>query len=176
MPIVPNSRFALQDLRSHKEYCSKIKAAGANSLDAILFAVNETKPRLVKIPWELILGEEDEPPFQRLDTDIWFKHKDKFVRHQYFRHLEINGREPGRTLCYILDDNSSIDGLPLNCCIVATTGGKAVHPWSGYILALRLDSPYSYDFYANVDMQEDFTDICNIFRGDSNTCMLASSW
>ena len=78
MPIVPNSRFALQDWRSHKEYCSKIKAAGANSLDAILFAVNETKPRLVKIPWELILGEEDEPPFQRLDADIWFKHKDKF--------------------------------------------------------------------------------------------------
>jgi hypothetical protein len=61
----------LQDWRSHKEYCLKVKAAGSNTFDAILFPVNETKPRLVKVPWELIPGDEDDPgSYQRLDEHI----------------------------------------------------------------------------------------------------------
>ena len=148
----------LQDWRSHKEYCCKIKAAGANTFDAILFPVNETKPRLVKIPWKLIPGDEYEPmPYQRLDTDIWFKHTPKCVRNRLIRQLGINGPELGRTLTFIYDDNFSINESPLNHCVVEVTGGRAAYPWCGNILALRMDSEktYAYGFYTDVDMQED---------------------
>jgi hypothetical protein len=160
--LTPNlPPFRLQDWQSHKEYCQKVKAAGANTFDAILFPVNETKPRLVKIPWKLIPGDEDDPtPYKKLDTDIWFKqHTNKSVRpsvrDQFVHQWGINGPELGRGLCYVYDDNFSINGSPLNHGIVDATGGRASHPWCGNILGLRLERPYSYDFYANVDMQED---------------------
>ena len=158
--FAPNSSLSplrfLQDWRSHKEYCSKVKAAGANTFDAILFPVNETKPRLVKIPWKLNRGDEDDPGhFHELDTDIWFKHANKEVRSIYFHRLGINGPKLGRGLCFKYDENFMMNQLPLNRCIVEVTGGKAGHQWCGNILALRMESLYSYDFYASVDMEED---------------------
>ena len=152
---MPNSSpFHLQDWRSHKEYCLKVKAA-TNTFDAILFAVNETKPRLVKIPWELDLGDEDDPSqYHKLDTGVWFKNTDKFVRTIYLRRWGINGPELGRGLCFRYDDNSFINGSPLNRCVVEATGGKAGHPWCGNILALRMKNS-SYDFYESAVMEED---------------------
>jgi hypothetical protein len=131
--------------------------------------VNETKPRLVKIPWELIPGDEDDPiPYQKLDKDIWFKHPDKFVRFIYFHRWGINGPPLGRVLCFMYDDNFSMNGSPLNRCIVDATGGRAGHPWCGNILALRLDSSYYfkgiYDFYESVDMQEDLKPLVTYFE------------
>jgi hypothetical protein len=157
--LTPNPPpFRLQDWRSHKEYCQKVKAAGSNIFDAILFPVNESKPRLVKIPWQLLPADEfpDDPrSYHKLDKDIWFEHPDKFVRVLNFCRLGINGPELGRGLCFLYDDNFSINGLPLNRCIVDVTGGRAGHPWCGNILALRMESLHSFDYYANVDMKED---------------------
>jgi hypothetical protein len=48
-----------------------------------------------------------------------------------------------------------MNGSLLNRCIVNVTGGRAGHPWCGNILALRMESSHSYDYYANVDMEED---------------------
>jgi len=145
------------DWWSHKEYCRKIKAAGANTFDAILFAANETKPRLVKIPWKLVLGDEDDPgsSYHKLDTDIWFKSTDKAVRTMFFRQLGINyGPDLGRLLGFLYDDNFSINGSPLNRCIEDVTEGKAGRQWRGNILGLRMKD-FSYDFYASVNMEED---------------------
>ena len=155
----------MQDWRSHKEYCRKVKAAGANTFDAILFAANETKPRLVKIPWELIPWDEDEqsPPYQSLDEDIWFKHTPKFLRNINFDRCGINGPELGRGLCLIHDDNSMINGSPVNQCIIHVTGGRARHLWSGNILGLRMKG-HSYDFYENVDMEEDLKPFVTYFE------------
>jgi hypothetical protein len=136
----------LQDWRSHKEYCQKVKAAGANTFDAILFPVNETKPRLVKIPWVLNCGDEHDPTnFHDLDKDIWFKHTNKAVRPIFFSRWGINGPELGRTLCFKYDDNFMMNGLPLNRCIMDITG-------------------YSYDFYTNVDMKEDLKPFVTYFE------------
>ena len=155
---------SLQDWRSHKEYCRKVKAAGANTFDAILFAVNETKPRLVKIPWELIPGDEDEPgSWQKLDKDIWFKHTPKSVRDINFNRLGINGPGLGRGLCLVYDENFMINGSPLNRCIVEVTGGRAGHQWCGNLLGLRMKG-HSYDFYESVDMEEDLKPFVTYFE------------
>jgi len=159
-----------KDWRSHKEYCLKVKAAGANTFDAILFAVNETKPRLVKIPWKLFPGNgEERTPYQELDTDIWFKHADNSVRELTFNRWGINGPALGRRLCFIYDDDFLINGSPSNRCIVDSTGGRASHQWCGNILGLRMESPlpygpHSYGFYANVDMQEDLKPFVTYFE------------
>ena len=152
----------MQDWRSHKEYCLKVKAA-TNTFDAILFAVNETKPRLVKIPWELDLGDDDDPSqYHKLDTDVWFKRPNKAVRPLYFNRWGINGSELGRGLCFMYDDNFSINGSPLNRCVVEVTGGKAGHQWCGNILALRMKD-FSYDFYESVVMEEDLKPFVTYF-------------
>ena len=142
-------------MRSHKEYCRKVKAAGADTFDAILFAVNETKPRLVKIPWKLIPGNDDDPgSYQRLDPNVWFKHPNTAVRYKYFNQLGSNGPALEHYLCIMYDDNFVLNGLPLNRCIVDVTGGRAEHKWCGNVFGLRMDDN-SLDFYKNVDMEED---------------------
>ena len=164
-PIFCTYLFRSQDWRLHKEYCRKVKAAGANTFDAILFATNETKPRLVKIPWELIPGDEDEPmPYQRLDDDIWFRHPKKFVRSIHFNRWGINGPELGRGLIFFYDECSFINGSSLNRCIVDVTGGRAGHQWCGNILALRMMKGHSYDFYESVDMEEDLKPFVTYFE------------
>jgi hypothetical protein len=35
------------------------------------------------------------------------------------------------------------------------TGGRTGHAWCGNVLALRMKSLNSYEFYAKVDMEED---------------------
>ena len=152
--LAPPPLFCSQDWKSHKEYCLKIKAAGDNTFDAILFAVNETKPRLIKIPWDLIPGDEDDPtPWQKLDNSIWFKKPNSFVRTIYVHCWGINGPRLQHSLCFDYDDNSLINGLPLNRCVESVTRGKAGHPWCGNLLVLRMGG--SYDFYKSVDMEED---------------------
>jgi len=162
-----------QDWRSHKEYCRKVKAAGANTFDAILFAPNETKPRLVKIPWKLIPEDEYAGSYHKLDTDIWFKHPDKFVRTMFFHRLGINyGPELGRQLGFLYDDNFLRNGSPLNRCIMDATGGRSGRWWHGNILGLRMEG-YSYDFYASVDMEEDLKPFLIWFE-ECNKVRLAS--
>ena len=154
--FVPNSSlspspFRLQDWQSHEEHCSKVKAAGANTFDAILFAAKETKPRLVKIPWKMGQGNR----YHILDTDVWFKNESTSVRELFFHRLGINGPKLGRGLCLVYDDNFSMNGSFLNRCIIAATGGKAGHQWCGNVLALRMESLRSLEFYASVDMEQD---------------------
>jgi len=157
-----------KDWRSHKEYCHKVKVAGANTFDAILFAVDETKPRLIKIPWTLIPGDEDDPgSYQRLEREIWFKHPDKCIRYIHFNRWGINGAGLGRGLCLMHDDNSMINGSSLNRCIVDVTEGRAGHPWCGNILGLRMKG-HSYDFYESADMEEDLKPIVTYFEEYGN--------
>ena len=152
----------------HKEYCRKVKAAGANTFDAVLFAANETKPRLVKIPWEFIPGDEDEPgSYHRLDKDIWFQQPERAVRYIHFNRWGINGSGLGRGLCLMHDDNSMINGSPLNRCIVEVTGGRAGHGWCGNILGLRMKGQ-SYDFYESVNMEEDLKPFVTYFEEYGN--------
>jgi len=145
--------FRFQDWKSHKEYCLKVKAA-ANTFDAILFAVNETKPRLVKVPWKLIPGDEDDPvPWVEIDKDIWFKQPGSYVKTIFVQRWGINGSRLEHALCFKYDENFGINDSPVNRCIESVTKGKAGHQWCGNILALRMGR--SFDDYESVDMQED---------------------
>jgi hypothetical protein len=140
--------------------------AGDNTFDAILFATNEIKPRLVKIPWKLIRGGKHTTSYQKLDTNIWFKNANTAMMTQYFHRWEkgTNGSKRGVSFCFMYDDNFLINGSPLNRCIVDVTGGRAGYPWCGNILALRTKSPFNCDFYANVDIQEDIKVFVTIFE------------
>jgi len=102
--------------------------------------------------------------WQKLDTDVWFKHTNKAVRPIYFRRWGINGPELGCGLCFMFDDNFSMNDLPLNRCIAAITGGKAGHEWCGNILALRMRTPDEYDFYESVNMEEDLKPFVRYFE------------
>ena len=146
--------FCSQDWKSHKEYCLKVKAAGDNTFDAILFAVNETKPRLIKIPWELIPGDNENPlSWHKLDKGVWFKQPNSCVRTIFVQNWGINGPPLRDSLCFEYDENFLINGSPINRCVASGTRGRARHPWCGNLLALRMGR--SYDFYKSVDMQED---------------------
>jgi hypothetical protein len=140
--------------------------AGANTVDAILFAEDETKPRLVKVPWKLIHAAKYTSSYQKLDTSIWFKRANKAVTPVYSQVWErgINGPELMRTVCFMYDSNFSINGSPLNHCIMDFTRGKAGFPWCGNILAFRMGSSYNYGFYTNVDMEEDLKVFLDFFE------------
>ena len=172
-------RAYLQDWQSHEEYCLKVKAAGTNTFDAILFAVDETKPRLVKIPWKLVpgRGEDKKPgPYHELDTDVWFKHIDKDVKHIMFFDPDLllttdsaKARELPR-LCILYDEKSTRNGLTINRCIVNATEGRAApgpgdRPvWCGNILGLRMDKDHAF---ASVKMEEDLRGFLTYFEETS---------
>ncbi|KAH9480156.1 Programmed cell death protein 2 [Psilocybe cubensis] len=144
-----------QDWRAHKEYCLQVKAAGDQTFTAILFPVNERRPRLVKIPFEDVIDEEDGISWQKLQRNVWFKHPDSFVKADYFNNMGINGPDLGRTLCFFYDDNSIINRLPLNRCIVNMTGGKAGHVWCGNIFGLRSKDHTYFNEYNDAVLEED---------------------
>ncbi|OBZ74798.1 hypothetical protein A0H81_05242 [Grifola frondosa] len=68
-----------QDWPAHKAYCKRVSAAGTNTFDAILFASDEIKPRLIKLPWSWGPVDEDSVgTWQKLDLEPWFKGRDSF--------------------------------------------------------------------------------------------------
>lgn len=62
--------------------------------------------------------------------------------------------------------------LPLNRCVVSVTGGRAGHQWCGNILALRMGR--SYDFYDNVNMEEDLKPLIAYFEDYNMECLYTS--
>lgn len=109
------------------------------------------------------MGHEDE--FHDLDTDIWFRHKFKSVGYLHFDQWGINGPELGRGLCIMCDDNFTINGSPLNQCIMGVTaGGRASRRWYGNVLGVRMKSLDSYEFYENVNMKEDLGPFVTYFE------------
>ena len=136
----------------------KVKTA-KNTFDAMLFAVNETKPRLVKIPWKFDGdGDEASATFHDLDKTIWFK------QFHFVRTMPVHP-----FLCFLYDDNFGINESPRNSCIDAVTGGRPGRWWGGNILALRKrrsesDDANGYEFYDDVDMDEDFMPLVKFFE------------
>ncbi|PPR04479.1 hypothetical protein CVT26_002250 [Gymnopilus dilepis] len=164
-----------QDWRAHKEYCLTIKAAGSQTFDALLFGENDTKPRIVKVPFSLrpegisesaseSASESDSSlrGWHKLDTSPWFKHPNKAVRPVFIPRLGINGPRLKHVLCLYYDDNFTMNRLPLNRCVVGATKGRAGHRWCGNVLALRMGR--TYDFCASVDVEEDWEALVRYFE------------
>ncbi|KAK0193409.1 hypothetical protein F5146DRAFT_1030480 [Armillaria mellea] len=153
-----------QDWSTHKAYCKRVSAAGVNTFDAILFAVDETKPRLVKIPWSYGVDEDGSlgGSWQDLDDKLWFG-SDCSIRALYIQTFGADGPPLGRTLAVIYDDNFLINGSPINPCVQIVTQGKAVYPWAGNLLAIRAQG-VPPDWYNNIVMEEDLAPLIQYFE------------
>ena len=96
-------------------------------------------------------------PWQMVEDELWFdrQSRDCFLRFLYVQRFGANGPPLGRTLALRYDDNSLINGSPLNQCVVNATRGKATHPWAGNIYALRSEMKGASDWYSNAIIEED---------------------
>ncbi|KAI5896957.1 uncharacterized protein SCHCODRAFT_02616306 [Schizophyllum commune H4-8] len=153
-----------QDWKNHKPGCNPSSAVvppegltdGQNILQAILLPVNEDTPRMIDMVSERVY-EEDGAPWFSLKEDHLYPKK-SFVRDMPIQTMGINGPrlEDERCLSIIHDDNSLVNGSPINRCVQRLTNGKARHPWSGNLVVLRL---YPWDFSAtthrSANMNED---------------------
>ena len=83
--------------------------------------MNETTPRLIKVPWEL---KGIEAQYHKLDHDIWFKQPFSAVRPLFIHRWGINGAELPHTLCLVYDDNFSVNESPVNQYVEAVTDAK----------------------------------------------------
>ncbi|PBL04254.1 hypothetical protein ARMGADRAFT_1004866 [Armillaria gallica] len=153
-----------QDWLTHKAYCKRVSAAGTNTFDTILFGVNETKPRLIKLPWSYAPRDIGDASWQKLDDKPWFDGKEHFIRTLYVQRFGcLNGPPLGRTLAVLYDDYTSINGSPINRCIQTVTRGNTVHPWAGNILALR-EQGMASELYNDAVMEEDLAPLIRYFE------------
>ncbi|KAK0209841.1 hypothetical protein IW262DRAFT_1281169 [Armillaria fumosa] len=154
-----------QDWPSHRAYCKLINDAGTNTFDAILFGVNETKPRLIKIHWLYGLVDEDEVGgrWQKLEKEPWFTEEDCSPHCYYVPTLGANGPSLGYTLAFWFDDDFLMNGSPLNQCIQTVTGGNTMHPWSGNVFTLRVQGLNS-EFYEDAVMEENLAPLIRYFK------------
>lgn len=154
-----------QNWPAHKGYCKRVRETGTQSFDAILFAANETKPRLIKIPWVFGDVEEDDYPTQwhKLDCQPWLGGKDCFQRTMYVNTLGRKGPSLGHIIGIRYDDNSFINGSPPNQCIWGVTKGQAPHPWAGNLIALRAKSMPT-DLYEDAVPETDLEPVIQFFK------------
>ncbi|KAK0472988.1 hypothetical protein IW261DRAFT_1343114, partial [Armillaria novae-zelandiae] len=161
-----------QDWPSHKAYCKRpmmtpsapltnkplATSAGTNTFDAILFGVNETKPRLIKIPLSYGPIDEDEVGgmWQKLETK-------PYPRCYYVQTLGFDAPSLGYTLGLWIDDDFVVNESPLNRCIQTVTRGKATYHWSGNVFALRVQG-LNQDFYEDAVMEEDLASLIPHFE------------
>ncbi|KAK0195028.1 hypothetical protein F5146DRAFT_1023939 [Armillaria mellea] len=153
-----------QDWPMHKAYCKQVRAA-TSTFDAILFGVNEIKPRIIKLPWSYGPVDEDEPVrWQMLEKEPWFGGKDRYIRFFYVGTFGANGPSLGRLLALYYDDQYLINGSPINRCIQNVTKCKAPHPWAGNVLALRSRGSRSLDWYNDAIIEEDLAPLVRFFE------------
>ena len=132
----------LQDWQTHKADCkANDTPPEIPTLDAILFAANETEPRMVKIPFKLEtippLYDGDPPEqFQRLIHRPWPRSTKPF----YMNTMHPPDGTPlpdGRYLLAYINDNFCNDGSPENRCIRNVTNGQSAHPWADHVFVVR---------------------------------------
>ncbi|KAK0232637.1 hypothetical protein IW262DRAFT_1259320 [Armillaria fumosa] len=149
-----------QDWPSHKTYCRTINKAGTKTFNAILFGVDETKPRLIKLPWAYRAADK----YTGGERKPWFEGYDSFCRANYVcRKFGIDGPPLRHTLAVWYDDNFMFNGSRINRCIQEITAGKAPHPWAGNVLALRVKGP-TWDRYSDAVMEEDLAPLVQYFQ------------
>ncbi|KAK0476795.1 hypothetical protein IW261DRAFT_1490112 [Armillaria novae-zelandiae] len=153
-----------QDWRVHKAYCKRVRAA-TDTFDAILFGVNEVKPRVIKLPWSYGPVDEDEPGgWQMLEREPWLGGKSRCPRFFWVGRFGMNGPPLGRLLALWYDENFLMNGSPINRCIQNVTKGRAPHPWAGNVLALRSRGLHSLDYYDDTIIEEDLAPLVRFFE------------
>lgn len=133
-------------------------------MDAILFPVNATQPRLIRVPWTYGPTSDNIPlDWQKLDCQPWIGGKDSALKTMYVQTLGRNGPALGYTIAIEHDDNSFVNGSVTNRCIPAVTGGRAPHPWAGNVIALRAKEAPS-DWFESAVMEKDLAPVIQFFK------------
>ena len=163
----------MQDWKRHKRFC--VAAEGVEPrpimIDAILFPVDATEPRMIKLPCTVERDKEAELP----EFDI--VHRWDTMRTLYFDRTPEDVRTfipgggnavmymgTGYQLDFYYDDCAFINGSPVNRCVQALTRGAAPHPWSGNLIGVRTERPITYCMrYYNANMQEDLPRLLDVF-------------
>ncbi|KAL1688089.1 hypothetical protein GGG16DRAFT_60703 [Schizophyllum commune] len=136
-----------QDWKRHKPGCNLTSAAGPaqgegggqHILQAILLPVDGDTPRLIDVVSEKKYDEDECATWYSPKIEHFFPEMSA-VRDVPIQRMGINGPtlEQDQCLALLHDDNSLINGSPVNRCVQRLTNGKARHRWSGNLVVLRL--------------------------------------
>ena len=161
----------VQDWKRHKRLC--VAAEGVDPrpimIDAILFPVDATEPRMIKLACTVQRDKDPDIPsfdiIHDLDKSTYFDREPQFIK--WFTPgggsvLYTSG--PGYQLNLYHDDCSLINGSPLNQSIRVLTRGASPHPWSGNVIGVRSERPLTYCVrYYNANMREDLPRLLDVF-------------
>ncbi|KAI0732680.1 hypothetical protein C8Q72DRAFT_950315 [Fomitopsis betulina] len=158
------------DWKRHKRLCVAAQGVEPRSImiDAILFPVDATEPRMIKLACKVERDlDPDIPSFDIIHTlamGAYFPLEPKDIRTFTPGGGTVLVSKPGYQLNLYADDCSLINGSHVNLCVQVLTRGTAPHPWSGNIIGVRSERPLSYcgRFY-NASMQEDLARLVDVF-------------
>ncbi|KAF9068694.1 hypothetical protein BDP27DRAFT_1223743 [Rhodocollybia butyracea] len=177
----------VEDWRRHKAECQAISTLAeaqtekpekpgstTEVLDAILFAVNEQKPRMIKVQVDTMPGDEYDMPWKKLRAEPWFSKTPlaadtsrigTSVRSLLVGRQWSNGPplEHGLSLCIRYDENFLINKSKNNRCIQHLTNGKALHPWAGNFYVVRTDGFQEHNYFS-ANMAEDLPALKKYFE------------
>ena len=147
--------FVPQDWHNHRKFCSATATPPSiPTYDVILFASNETTPRMVKLTyeWRTLSADPTErfqvlqhPPWPRCTCPLWIE------------------RPAGGCLVAFINDNFTFDGSKRNECIRSVTGGMAPHPWADHVLVVRKKGVYDPE-YQDAVLEEDLPVLIKYFK------------
>lgn len=143
-------------------------------VDAILFAVDEQKPRMIKVQVDTMPGDEYDGPWKKLRAEPWFSDTPlaadtsrigASVRSLLVGLQWANGPplEHGLSLCIRYDENFLINKSKKNRCIQRLTNGKALHPWAGNFYVVRTDGHQEHNYFS-ANIAEDLPALKNYFE------------
>ncbi|KAK0440446.1 uncharacterized protein EV420DRAFT_1132043 [Desarmillaria tabescens] len=161
-----SSEHQAQDWPAHKAYCKLVSTPGITTYDAILFGVNETRPRMIKLPWSWGADYEELEPeerYQMLEKQPWYSERSAFVRTLFIDTFGATPVKLGYTLAVQYDDHFKINGSPVNRCIQAIMGGEAAIRWAGNVMALRAEDMYVYR-HGDAILEKDLAPMMEFFK------------
>ncbi|KIK51632.1 hypothetical protein GYMLUDRAFT_181189, partial [Collybiopsis luxurians FD-317 M1] len=166
----------VEDWQRHKAECQAVSSAkigpapsrrlssDTEEADAILFAIDEEKPRMIKVQVHTMPGDEYEPwAWKKLERKPWFSER-SCVRSLLVGTQWANGPtlSHGMFLCIRYDEEFFINGSKPNKYIQRFTNGQAFHPWAGNFYVVRTDSTQEHKYFS-ASIVEDLPALKNYF-------------
>ncbi|KAI0783454.1 hypothetical protein C8Q75DRAFT_736789 [Abortiporus biennis] len=118
-------------------------AAKLKTVQAVLFPVDEDKPRLLDVEYTTRPSQSNPNVKEHLLYLLpWFKGpRDDPTPYTVYRANGFDGPPLGRTLQMFFNDNFMATKDPLNQCIQKIVPGGPGHDWCGHVLVLRAKEP-----------------------------------
>ncbi|KAL4249353.1 MYND-type zinc finger protein samB [Abortiporus biennis] len=133
-----------KDWPNHKPTCREA-GSKVQTVTAVLFPVDEDKPRLVQVEYTIEPDDEYEgTDVHELNLEPWFNSLFCTIRPCPIEKTDgFSGQLLDRTLHMKFNDDFMISGDPLNRCIQRSVPGGPGHEWCGNIMVFRVKEPTS---------------------------------